>query len=365
MKALPRDKDKSMVQERQNFIDWFKAAGMFLIVFGHVFGDPFNQFTYPVYPKQLGVVCFIFVLGWSLSSEKRPPLQVLYYRLFPMYFWGISSALLLSGIIFFLKDDLNLSNYLPFALGINTFLNYFPANPTTWFIGLYIHLVLIGVALHGRIRPSHRLILFLLLFEVMFRALIAHQGKLFIAYMLPINWLTIFALGMYFQQQKEVVSHSKITFVKFFIWGVFLFSWARLFHHLSLEKGFPFNTVLVSTHPFINSLVTSGSVSLVYVVNVLFAFFFFKALPGVKTVRFFASNTLIIFIWHMPLIYAIHEWWYTAITDFWLKKCTLIIFCYVGLGLISHLIHHIIDVKQIRNRSWECMRLFLPASGIK
>ena len=46
---------------RQHFIDWLKAVGMFIIVFGHVVGEPFNQFTVPVYPKQLGVTLFIFV----------------------------------------------------------------------------------------------------------------------------------------------------------------------------------------------------------------------------------------------------------------------------------------------------------------
>ncbi|MFT5002274.1 MAG: fucose 4-O-acetylase-like acetyltransferase [Polaribacter sp.] len=78
------------MKNRVDFIDWLKAVGMYLIVFGHYFGEPYNQFTQPIYPKELGVAFFVFVMGWVLARESRPHWQVVYNRLFPMYFWGLA-----------------------------------------------------------------------------------------------------------------------------------------------------------------------------------------------------------------------------------------------------------------------------------
>jgi fucose 4-O-acetylase-like acetyltransferase len=123
------------VQNRVDFIDWLKAIGMSLIVFGHYFGEPFDQFTQPVYPKQLGVAFFVFLMGWGLASETRPKWQVVYNRLFPMYFWGVAIALFISIIFMLTKGHSAITNYLPFFAGINVFSNFFPSNPTTWYIG--------------------------------------------------------------------------------------------------------------------------------------------------------------------------------------------------------------------------------------
>jgi peptidoglycan/LPS O-acetylase OafA/YrhL len=53
------------MKNRVDYIDWLKAVGIFLIVFGHYFGEPYNQFTQPIYPKQLGVDFFVFMMGWG------------------------------------------------------------------------------------------------------------------------------------------------------------------------------------------------------------------------------------------------------------------------------------------------------------
>ena len=70
---------------------------MFLIVYGHVVGDPFNPFnqiTQPAYTKQLGVAFFVFITGWSLANDNRNGLRVVFNRLFAIYFYGILFALL-------------------------------------------------------------------------------------------------------------------------------------------------------------------------------------------------------------------------------------------------------------------------------
>ena len=121
------------------FIDWMKSLGMFLIVYGHVAGDSIAQLTPPIYAKQLGVAFFIFVIGWGLARESRQRFQIVYNRLFPVFFLGLGFAIVISAIVFVMQRDLNESNYLPFFLGINVLLDHFPANPTTWYIGTYIH----------------------------------------------------------------------------------------------------------------------------------------------------------------------------------------------------------------------------------
>jgi len=129
----------------QSFVDWMKAVGMLLIVTGHIIGSPyhiFNEISQPIYTKQLGVVFFVFVMGWGLANETRTGLRVVYNRIFPMYFYGGACALLVSCIFYYARGDIDASNYLPFFLGANVLLNYFPANPTTWYIGTYIHIVL-------------------------------------------------------------------------------------------------------------------------------------------------------------------------------------------------------------------------------
>ena len=102
--------------KHQNFIDLMKAVGMLLIIFGHIIGDPsnlYNQLTLPVHTKQIGVAFFVFITGWGLANNTKPPLRTIYNRVFPFYFYGILFAVFLSILFTFTKGDTNPSNYLP------------------------------------------------------------------------------------------------------------------------------------------------------------------------------------------------------------------------------------------------------------
>src|SRR5204863_1855775 len=118
---------------------WMKAIGISLIVIGHVAGSLLNQLTPPIYPKQLGVAFFLFAMGFGLARERRPRWQIVRNRLFEIYLFGLAAALLLTALAFWTKGDLNQNNYLPFLGGANVVFNGFPANPTTWYIGTYLH----------------------------------------------------------------------------------------------------------------------------------------------------------------------------------------------------------------------------------
>ena len=83
------------------FIDWMKFLGMLVIVYGHSPGGWLWRPTDPFNIKQLGVVCFVFATGVSLSREHRTKARVLFNRLFDMYAIGIGYAILLSAITYF------------------------------------------------------------------------------------------------------------------------------------------------------------------------------------------------------------------------------------------------------------------------
>src|SRR5262245_43171564 len=161
-----------------HFVDWMKSLGMFLIVFGHAAGDSIMHLTPPIYGKQLGVAFFIFVMGWGLARESRDRFQVVYNRLFPIFLLGIGFAVMMSAIVFATQRELNESNYLPFFFGINVLLDNFPANPTTWYIGTYIHILLFWALVLHKVRVSRWMIIVTVIGEIVFRAVMLETGAL-------------------------------------------------------------------------------------------------------------------------------------------------------------------------------------------
>jgi peptidoglycan/LPS O-acetylase OafA/YrhL len=79
------------------FVDWLKCLGILLIVTGHVAARPFNHLAPPIYPKQLGVALFLFVLGFGLANETRARRAVLFNRLFDLYLYALPLALIISA----------------------------------------------------------------------------------------------------------------------------------------------------------------------------------------------------------------------------------------------------------------------------
>lgn len=337
-------------QMHQNFIDWMKAVGMFLIVFGHVVGPPFNQFTQPIYPKQLGVAFFLFITAWSLANDSRPKYRVLFNRLFPVYLYGICFALFMSILLLIIINDTNPSNYLPFFLGVNVLFNNFPANPTTWYIGTYFHFLLFWLFFLRGKTLRKRYIFLALVCEIAFRSLLLANGKPFIAYMLVTNWLTVFLFGMLFAQQKDIGNSSKLGYLLLVWFGVFAL-WAYLANHIGFDSSFPFRRF---TNDFTLSAVgQSMCISLIYCVHTILFFAIAQRLPPLRSVSFFARNTLVIFIFHMPVLYGLSPIVYSASESVFIKKFLMILILYVGLAIISEIISRNVDIKGFRERVWK------------
>jgi len=339
--------------KHQGFIDWMKASGMLLIVIGHIIGSPyhiFNMVTQPIYTKQLGVCFFIFIMGWGLANENRAGLRVVFNRLFPIYFYGIIFAIILSGIYFFTINDINESNYLPFFLGINVFFNNFPANPTTWYIGTYLHILLFWLFFMQGKEIYIRHILVALVVEVCIRCFIIYLGKDFIAYMLLPNWLTVFLLGAYLHNKKDSFWQPKTTVI-LFIWLIAIAFWSSPINGLSFDGSFPFRALNVDvlwTLPLRSLLI-----SCIYLISTIVVFELFRCLPKLNIISFFARNSLITFIIHMPLIYAFSADVYHLFDSTWAGKWTLIAIIYIGLAIVSEFIQKYVNIKKYQRKTWD------------
>src|SRR5688572_1729008 len=124
----------------------------------------------PVYQKQLGVAFFVFAMGFTLARERRQPWRVVYNRVFEVWTMGLLFAFVMSAIGLMFWGDANESNYLPLS-GVTTFyMNDFPANPTTWYIGTYIHLLLLWALVLRRVRITAAGLFALAAAEIAFRA---------------------------------------------------------------------------------------------------------------------------------------------------------------------------------------------------
>jgi hypothetical protein len=344
------------VQNRVDFIDWLKAVGMLLIVFGHYFGEPFDQLTQPIYPKQLGVAFFVFVMGWGLASETRPQWQVVYNRLFPMYFWGLAIAVFISLLFMLTKGHPASTNYLPFFAGINVLGDFFPSNPTTWYIGTYLHILLLWAVFMRKVKVTLPLILLVLLCEIAIRSIFIEFERLFTGYMLISNWITVFLLGMYMHQQKD--SHNTIqALMIILLWAILLFTWVNLLNPFDITRSFPIR-LPVDHSTLTSSIVVSVAVSFVYLSNTLLAVKFFSRIPANKVVRFFSRNTIFIFIGHMPLYGIAEPIARVFIESGWGKRAIIVFIMYVGLALLSETLHRLLNISKYKANLWQF--LFSP-----
>ena len=338
----------------QHFIDWLKAAGMLLILVGHAIGGTdvlFNSVSQPIYSKQLGVAFFVFVAGWGLSSARRPRIREVYNRAFALYFYGLVCALLLSAAYALAGRDINESNYLPLLAGANVFLNYFPANPTTWYIGMYLHLLLVWWLVGPR-RVTAVQVLLVTLAEIAVRGLWLGLDRPFTAYMMVTNWLGIFALGMHLGTRGDTPSVAR-GWLWLSAWLLLLAAWRFLPVPLQLDDSFPLrrNRALPG-----DAWVVSCLVSAVYLVNTLLAFQVFRCWRSNALVRVISRNTLLIFILHMPLYYAANPV-LRPLDSLWLRKSALVVGSLLLLCLLSELVNRVVPLPALRERIAGMLRL--------
>lgn len=334
---------------------------MGLILFGHTGGhalipEAFN----PILPKQLGVAFFVFATAFTLANEKRPPLQVIYNRFFEVAVLGILLAVLVSVVQYIRIGDLNESNYLPFLLGANVFWeNAFPANPTTWYVGTYFHL-LVAWAFVLRYLPSQWFVLpVILVLDIGTRAVFIHANRDSTAYMILTSWLTVFFLGTLAGRR---VAEGKLPLpglagplssagmrrsVGISVLVCLLAGWLTVVNYVGISQANPFGRIPAGS-PAISSLATSASATAQYSCYTLLLLAIVYGLPAGRFVRFLSQNTLLVFLAHMPFRDLVTPLYYPWISNGWVRQLANFWVLFVLLAVMSVVLRRVLRLSASR-----------------
>ena len=346
-----------MNRTRLPFHDWMKAVGMAFIVWGHVAAATTPTLSPPFNLKQLGVAFFVFLSGHSLARESRSPMQVVFNRYFEVFAWGLAGAVLWSIVMLPLKGDANPSNFLPLAGGLHLIDDAFPANPTTWYIGTYLHVLLLWALLLRGVTIAPRTILLWLPFEVGIRAAAMLLFGLYVGYMQLASWIGVLLLGLCFGARGIDAPPRRA------IWPAlaFVIVWPLVMGRFEWQLTFPWMSI-AGQSPMANAIQVSILVSAAYLLYTLAGFALLAALPAVRLVDFLSRNTLIVFIAHMPLYYLLDYLFRTRV-PYWPRVCFEFVLCYVGLSLVSEALRRLTNLQPRRDRLFALLRPVLAAKG--
>ena len=275
---------------------------MTAIVYGHA--TRAVPLVAPIYLKQLGVALFLFATGFTLARETRPSAEALVRRLFQLWIFGFvfAAAMTVAGAAN--GTGLALSNFLPLAGGANVVFDNFPANPTTWYLGTYLHLLVIWAVWLRRVRVRTWMVVAAVAIEIPIRALLIASSGRYVAYMLHTNYASVFLLGLARgAEESDQLKGSPVPYVAAGIGGVAL--WAAAMRWLPYELTIPFMT-LRGWPPAVGTIVVSAGVSAAYLGGALAVFAATRRMEAPAPVRFVARNTAIIFLAHMPVVLALH-----------------------------------------------------------
>jgi Acyltransferase family len=334
------------MQRSHPFVDWMKAIGLILIVYGHLAHASVLWVAPPIYLKQFGVTFFLFATGFTLVRETRPTWRVVYQRLFEVCLWGLACALTLSAIGAGTGSGLQLSNYLPLALGANVLVNAFPANPTTWYIGTYIQLLLLWALVLRRITVTPGVVVGVLAVEIPVRALLLTVAGPYVAYMALSNWITVLLIGMLCGRRHEARQSPDPRFA--IALTACIAVWAAIMHRVAPVPTFPLMSFPLSADA--NALVVSISVSAVYLTVTWLAYESLNGVAANRVVSLVARNSVIVFVAHMPLYYATGPWVDNVAPSYWTRVALRMVLCLVALTFVSEGIHRLVAVRRFRDR---------------
>jgi peptidoglycan/LPS O-acetylase OafA/YrhL len=334
------------MQRSYPFLDWLKAIGLMLIVFGHVAHASTVWIAPPIYLKQFGVAFFIFASGFTLARETRPAWTVVYQRLFEVCLFGLACASIISVTGALSHHGLQLSNYMPFVLGVNVLVDNFPANPTTWYIGTYIHLLLLWALVLRRITIGPRLVVGVLAAEVVIRAVLLTTAGPFVAYMALSNWITVLLLGMLCGRRHATTDSPRLRFAAAL--AVLVGAWAVAMQRIGPVPTFPLMSFAIA--PAASALLVSACVSALYLTVTWLAYASLNGIAASRAMQLVARNSVIVFIAHMPLYYATAGWVEGVFPSYWARVAIRLLLCLIVLTFVSEGVHRVVAVRELRDR---------------
>jgi len=320
-----------------------KALGMTVIVYGHV--TRAVPLTPPIYPKQFGVAFFLFASGFTLARDRRPVFEAVYRRLFQTWLFAfvLAAGLAVGGAMS--GSGLALSNFLP-LVGANLIFDNFPANPTTWYLGTYLHLLVLWAIWLRRIRVRRWMVVAAFAVEIPLRALLVASAGRFIAYMLLTNWMAVFLFGLaQGAEPDEEMPRSPLPYAVGGIAAIVL--WGLATRALPLELTVPFMTLGGGWPPVAGLLAVSAAVSALYLCATAVAFEATRSIAAPAPVRFIARNKPIIFLGHMPLFHALHPLLVAWHVGYVPRVAVQLLVNLVGLALVSEAVRALLERSQL------------------
>ena len=337
---------------RYDFLDWLKAIGITFVVYGHVAHATTVPLTPPVYLKQFGVICFLFATTFTLARDTRGTAAAVFVRLFPIFLFGLATAATLTAIGMVTGARLVLSNYLPFTFGANVLFDHFPANPSTWYLGTYIHLILLWALCRNHLRVRLWMVFAAAFVEIPVRAALLMFAGPYVAYMLLSNWIAVCLFGLWCGRTLHAGPSARSRVRGYgTAAGVLLLVITIMWHPLAFAPAFPFMTIH-EWAPLPSALAVSAMASLLYLFGACALFEGTTRLgPAPRMVTFLARNSLLIFLLHMPIYFALRPWLISLGLSYEARALVQFIVCLPVLGVLSEIIARLVPAKRLAERT--------------
>jgi hypothetical protein len=170
--------------------------------------------------------------------------------------------------------------------------------------------------------------------------------------MLLFNWTAVFLLGMWYGRAHSAASRTPGTLIATLTLLVGLaVLWPLLANRIPANTDFPFRLLHVGGG-WADFATTSATISFVYLAYTWCVFQVTRRLPDARLVAFFARNTLLVFLAHMP----IYAWMLRQ--PFWPRNYATRIaiqffICFVLLAIASEFVVRLINPKALRTRAYQ------------
>jgi peptidoglycan/LPS O-acetylase OafA/YrhL len=160
-------------------------------------------------------------------------------------------------------------------------------------------------------------------------------------------------LGMYLGQQSagdKLDESPLITGGYLASLVLFVVAWMALTASTGVTASNPFGRILLEGETA-SLLATAVSVSFIYIVFAILGFQIFRRFRAGPVVQFFGRNSMICFIIHMPLIYALSGWLYELPgieTSAYIRLAANLLIFYVGACLLSEWMRKVLKPAALR-----------------
>jgi hypothetical protein len=154
---------------------------------------------------------------------------------------------------------------------------------------------------------------------------------------------------MYMRDREQ---EAKYTTLPLYVLGltILLIAWTIGMRQFALDEAFPFRNFVGMAGTSVLVL-RSACITFLYVAYTWLVFEITRRLPGYAIVTFFARHTLLIFLAHMPPLFALQLPLRNMIPGYWLRIGLLMLILYPGLAIVSEVIMRLLQPTEAAGRA--------------